>query len=289
MEKMIFSRKSQLSFWGDGMAGVSVGKWANYEGGEGETPLHFLVDSFGADIRADAAFSGLLHRWEKVRKFAGHSARKVRNTQNDTREHIRTYKDTTERAMTDKADKARNADSTFKADGKGGARARRIDDGVVIGGLMSLTALAIVWTTHCVWIGALAAVAAIGVPVAMYYCTSRWLTSLSEQPHPAVALMQGFTMVFCGCILLGLTVYLYLGYAEPQWTDLTMRQLAVTQGDNGLGRAMASLVAHGHIPSAIQSSMFVMLLAMFGGCSATLLLTPLALRNNAKHRRPHKR
>ena len=49
MEKMIFSRKSQLSFWGDGMAGVSVGKWANYEGGEGETPLHFLVDSFGAD------------------------------------------------------------------------------------------------------------------------------------------------------------------------------------------------------------------------------------------------
>ena len=125
--------------------------------------------------------------------------------------------------------------------------------------------------------------------VAMYYCTSRWLTSLSEQPHPAVALMQGFTMVFCGCILLGLTVYLYLGYAEPQWTDLTMRQLAVTQGDNGLGRAMTSLVAHGHIPSAIQSSMFVMLLAMFGGCSATLLLTPLALRNNAKHRRPHKR
>lgn len=102
-------------------------------------------------------------------------------------------------------------------------------------------------TTHCVWVGALAAVAAIGVPVAMYYCTSRWLTSLSEQPHPAVALMQGFTMVFCGCMLLGLTVYLYLGYAEPQWTDLTMRQLAVTQGDNGLGRAMASLVAHGHI------------------------------------------
>lgn len=213
-------------------------------------------------------------------------ARKM--TQENILGHI---KDTTERAMTDKADKAdkaRNAGSTFKADGNG-ARARRIDDGVVVGGLMSLTALAIVWTTHCVWVGALAAVAAIGVPVAMYYCTSRWLTSLSEQPHPAVALMQGFTMVFCGCILLGLTVYLYLGYAEPQWTDLTMRQLAVTQGDNGLGRAMASLVAHGHIPSAIQSSMFVMLLAMFGGCSATLLLTPLALRNNAKHRRPHKR
>lgn len=212
-------------------------------------------------------------------------ARKM--TQENILGHI---KDTTERAMTDKADKARNAGSTFKADGKGGRKGlRRIDDGVVVGGLMSLTALAIVWTTHCVWVGALAAVAAIGVPVAMYYCTSRWLTSLSEQPHPAVALMQGFPMVFCGCILLGLTVYLYLGYAEPQWTDLTMRQLAVTQGDNGLGRAMASLVAHGHIPSAIQSSMFVMLLAMFGGCSATLLLTPLALRNNAKHRRPYKR
>lgn len=276
---MIFSRKKStflLGGWDGERFGEEVGK---LRGGRGEAPLHFLVDSFGGGT-AKAAFSGLLHRWEKVRKFAGHSARKVRSTQNDTREHIRTYKDTTERAMTDKADKKPN---------KGGARARRIDDGVVIGGLMSLTALAIVWTTHCVWVGALAAVAAIGVPVAMYYCTSRWLTSLSEQPHPAVALMQGFTMVFCGCILLGLTVYLYLGYAEPQWTDLTMRQLAVTQGDNGLGRAMASLVAHGHIPSAIQSSMFVMLLAMFGGCSATLLLTPLALRNNAKRRRPHKR
>ncbi len=199
-------------------------------------------------------------------------------TQENILGHI---KDTIERAMTDKADKKPNKD------GRKGTR--RIDDGVVVGGLMSLTALAIVWTTHCVWVGALAAVAAIGVPVAMYYCTGRWLTSLSEQPHPAVALMQGFTTVFCGCILLGLAVYLYLGYAEPQWTDLTMRQLAVTQGDNGLGRAMASLVIHGHIPSAIQSSMIVMLLAMFGGCSATMLLTPLALRNNAKRRKPSTR
>lgn len=41
-----------------------------------------------------AAFSGLLHRWEKVRKFAGHSARKVRGTQNDAREHIRTLQNT---------------------------------------------------------------------------------------------------------------------------------------------------------------------------------------------------
>lgn len=279
MEKMIFSRKKSTFFLGDGMAGISVRKWTNYEGGTRGGTVALLSGFFRGGDGKGGIF-GLLHRWEKVRKFAGHSARKVRSTQNDTREHIRTYKDTTERAMTDKADKKPN---------KGGARARRIDDGVVIGGLMSLTALAIVWTTHCVWVGALAAVAAIGVPVAMYYCTSRWLTSLSEQPHPAVALMQGFTMVFCGCILLGLTVYLYLGYAEPQWTDLTMRQLAATQSDNGLGHAMASLVAHGHIPSAIQSSMFVMLLAMFGGCSATLLLTPLALRNNAKHRRPHKR
>lgn len=46
---MIFSRKSQLSFLGDGMAGVSAGKWANYGGGRGEAPLHFLVDSFRAD------------------------------------------------------------------------------------------------------------------------------------------------------------------------------------------------------------------------------------------------
>ena len=281
---MIFSRKKSTFFLGDGGRfgeEVLLQKSTYFRTRQGTRGgAVALLSGFFRGGTAKAAFSGLLHRWEKVRKFAGHSARKVRSTQNDTREHIRTYKDTTERAMTDKADKKPN---------KGGARARRIDDGVVVGGLMSLTALAIVWTTHCVWVGALAAVAAIGVPVAMYYCTSRWLTSLSEQPHPAVALMQGFTMVFCGCILLGLTVYLYLGYAEPQWTDLTMRQLAVTQGDNGLGRAMASLVAHGHIPSAIQSSMFVMLLAMFGGCSATLLLTPLALRNNAKHRRPHKR
>lgn len=207
--------------------------------------------------------------------------------------------------MTGKEDKARNAGSTPKecstsnvggntrkdgSDGKGGRKgARRIDDGVVVGGLMSLTALAVVWTTHCVWVGALAAVAAIGVPVAMYCCTSRWLASLPEQPHPAVALMQGFTTVFCGCILLGLTVYLYLGYAEPQWTDLTMRQLAATQCGNGLGRATASLVMHGHIPSAIQSSMIVMLLAMFGGCSASLLLTPLAMKRNAKRRKSNTR
>lgn len=262
------------------MAGVSVGKWANYEGGASGGAAALLSGFFRGGGRQRRHFRGCCTGGKKCVNLQVIVPGRFGDTQNDTREHIRTYKYTTERAMTDKADKKPN---------KGGARARRIDDGVVVGGLMSLTALAIVWTTHCVWVGALAAVAAIGVPVAMYYCTSRWLTSLSEQPHPAVALMQGFTMVFCGCILLGLTVYLYLGYAEPQWTDLTMRQLAVTQGDNGLGRAMALLVAHGHIPSAIQSSMFVMLLAMFGGCSATLLLTPLALRNNAKHRRPHKR
>lgn len=48
------------------MAGVSARRRTNMGRG------------LGADIRADAAFSGLLHRWEKVRKFAGHSARKVR-------------------------------------------------------------------------------------------------------------------------------------------------------------------------------------------------------------------
>ena len=201
--------------------------------------------------------------------------------------------------MTDKANKASKGGSASKADGKvhkhrstskgGGARARRIDDGVVVGGLMSLTALAIVWTTHCVWFGALAAVSAVGVPVALYCCTRRWLAAVPEQPHPAVALMHGFTTVFCGCILLGLTVYLYLGYAEPHWTALTMQRLATEMADSGIGRATASLMAHGHIPSAIQSSMIVMLLAMFGGCSATLLLTPLALRNNAKRRKSNAR
>lgn len=34
-KKWFFREKSQLSFWGDGMAGVSVRKWANYEGDEG--------------------------------------------------------------------------------------------------------------------------------------------------------------------------------------------------------------------------------------------------------------
>ena len=74
-----FREKSQLSFWG--MAGVSVRKFYSksqpilgQDRGRGEAPLHFLVDSFGGGT-AKAAFSGLLHRWEKVRKFAGHSAR----------------------------------------------------------------------------------------------------------------------------------------------------------------------------------------------------------------------
>lgn len=77
MERLDFFReKVNFLFGGDGMAGVPVGKWTNYEGGRGETPLHFLVDSFGADGKG--GIFGLLHRWEKVRKFAGHSARKVR-------------------------------------------------------------------------------------------------------------------------------------------------------------------------------------------------------------------
>ena len=46
MEKMIFSRKSQLSFWGDGMAGVSVGKWANYEVGRGGDAVALLSGFF---------------------------------------------------------------------------------------------------------------------------------------------------------------------------------------------------------------------------------------------------
>lgn len=74
MEKMIFSRKKStflLGGWDGGRFGEEVGK---LRGGRGEAPLHFLVDSFGGGT-AKAAFSGLLHRWEKVRKFAGHSAR----------------------------------------------------------------------------------------------------------------------------------------------------------------------------------------------------------------------
>lgn len=50
MEKMIFSRKSQLSFlggWDGGRFGGEVGKLRG--GGRGEAPLNFLEDSFGAD------------------------------------------------------------------------------------------------------------------------------------------------------------------------------------------------------------------------------------------------
>lgn len=75
---MIFSRKKStflLGGWDGGRFGEEVGKLRG--GGRVEAPLHFLVDSFGGEM-AKAAFSGLLHRWEKVRKFAGHSARKVR-------------------------------------------------------------------------------------------------------------------------------------------------------------------------------------------------------------------
>ena len=50
MGKMIFSRKKSTFFFGgwDGRRfGGEVGKLRG--GGEGEAPLHFLVDSFGAD------------------------------------------------------------------------------------------------------------------------------------------------------------------------------------------------------------------------------------------------
>lgn len=54
-----------------------------FEGGIGELDgpvfLHGGGRLSGAD-GVEAAFSGLLHRWEKVRKFASHSARKVRST-----------------------------------------------------------------------------------------------------------------------------------------------------------------------------------------------------------------
>ncbi len=56
------------------MAGVSAGKWANYEVGASGGAVALLSGIFRGGT-AKAAFSGLLHRWEKVRKFAGHSAR----------------------------------------------------------------------------------------------------------------------------------------------------------------------------------------------------------------------
>ena len=50
MGKMIFSRKKSTFFFGDGMAGVSAGEVGKLRGGgRGEAPLHFFVDSFGAD------------------------------------------------------------------------------------------------------------------------------------------------------------------------------------------------------------------------------------------------
>ncbi len=50
MGKMIFSRKKSTFFlggWDGRRFGGEVGKLRG--GGEGEAPLHFLVDSFGAD------------------------------------------------------------------------------------------------------------------------------------------------------------------------------------------------------------------------------------------------
>lgn len=46
MGKMIFSRKKSTFFLGGGWAGVSVRKWANYEGGEGGGAVALLSGFF---------------------------------------------------------------------------------------------------------------------------------------------------------------------------------------------------------------------------------------------------
>lgn len=156
------------------------------------------------------------------------------------------------------------------------------DNGIIIGIPMTLTALAIIWTTHCVWAAALAVICAVIVPIALYRCSARQLSRCTRLPHPAVAIMQSFTTIFCGSIILGLVLYLYLNFAEPTWIADTMQRLADIYAGSQFSQHITTLLARGHIPTAIEASMVTILLAMFTGCSVSVLLTPLAMRARAK-------
>ena len=90
MKKMIFSRKKSTFFlggWDGGRFGGKVGKLRG--GGRVETPLHFLVDSFGGGT-AKEAFSGCCTGGKKCVNLQVIVPGRFGNTQNDTREHIRT-------------------------------------------------------------------------------------------------------------------------------------------------------------------------------------------------------
>lgn len=71
------------------MAGVSVGKWANYEGGASGDAVALLSGFFRGGT-AKEAFSGCCTGGKKCVNLQVIVPGRFGNTQNDTREHIRT-------------------------------------------------------------------------------------------------------------------------------------------------------------------------------------------------------
>ncbi len=171
---------------------------------------------------------------------------------------------------------------------------RGAEDGLVLGIYLSVLLLASMLTVSYPMLSVVALVMMAGVPVVVYRMLSRGIASGAAVSRFSATWMHGISVFFFGALLMGVTMYVYLRFIDPQYIITNIRQtihvLTLDGGEQSLdmARRLAYMIDHHKIPSAIQCVFALMWAVVFSGTMLSMILTAIATAMAGRRERSRK-
>ncbi len=166
---------------------------------------------------------------------------------------------------------------------------RGAEDGTLMGILMSVIVVCVILTTRIPFLSLVSLILMIGVPILLYRLLNRGFKHGGVTASFSGTWMHGTALMFFGTLIMGLVMYGYLRFIEPEYifTNLhnTVKILSDAGGENNIAaaRRIAHMLETDDVPTAIECAFSTMIMVLTSGVLLAMIESAILTR-----RRKHK-
>lgn len=156
---------------------------------------------------------------------------------------------------------------------------RGADDGFFFGAYLTVMFFASIFSEWMPLLQLLSGAMAVCVPLTIYRFMLRYHRSLGQMGSFPMLWMQGVVIFFCGMLIAGCALVVYMKWIEPDFVIGQIRQVAALKGtlpDSGVETAAevaSNMLEANFIPTPIDIVVELMMLAIFTGSLLSMLLS----------------
>ena len=156
---------------------------------------------------------------------------------------------------------------------------RGADDGLWFGLYLSVMFFSSILSGRVAMLSLLSLVLVVCVPVVIYFFMRAYDRRLGPAGTFPMLWMQGVVIFFCGMLIAGCALVVYMKWIEPDFVIGQIRQVAALKGtlpDSGVETAAevaSNMLEANFIPTPIDIVVELMMLAIFTGSLLSMLLS----------------